>query len=76
MLGKVRQKITESTERVRLLRRRGDGMSYILEEQIYNIDRKCWQNVTHEFNTMEEAESEGLKNLLAGITRYYEVFHS
>ena len=51
-------------------------MSYILEEQIYNIDRKCWQNITHEFNTMEEAESEGMKNFLAGITKYYEVYHS
>ena len=51
-------------------------MSWILEESIYNRDRKCWEHPTHEFNTMEEAESEGVKNLLAGITKYYEIYHS
>lgn len=51
-------------------------MSYILEEQIYNKERKCWENSTREYRTMKEAESEGVKNLLAGITKYYEVYHS
>ena len=51
-------------------------MSYILEEQIYNKDRKCWQIATREFKTMEEAASEGAKDHLAGINIYYEIYHS
>ena len=51
-------------------------MSWILEESIYNIDRKCWQNIIHEFETKEAAEEFGVNNFLSGITKHYEVYHS
>lgn len=51
-------------------------MSWILEEQIYNKDRKCWENSMCEFETKEAAEEFGANNLLLGITKHYEVYHS
>lgn len=50
-------------------------MSYILEEQI-NVAGQAWISRFKEFRTKAAAEEEGLKNLLAGITKYYEVYHS
>ena len=51
-------------------------MSWILDEQIYNIDRKCWENRIQEFETKEAAEQFGSDRFLSGITKYYEVYHS
>lgn len=50
-------------------------MSWILEEVI-NEDHECWYHKYYEFETKEAAEQFGAKNLLSGISKHYEVYHS